>query len=824
MPVVALLLAGPAFAQRPTESPSFDCSRAGNATERAICGNADLARRDRIIAERFAALRQSLDEGGRASLLTAQRDWLRHRNACGAEMACIRARMVQRNLDLARLAEAPRPAAQAAPAQAAPAQAAPAQAAPAQSAPATPAAGLDLFLPEAQQRAFHMTPGYFHSDRQVPLDAQTVLDLTMLNRRVRNQDHGHAWYGFLMEALPYVTPLFGQDERDPNAIGTVWTSELYESAQRRDFSALFPAAISAAILSSPRVLRCAYDRTRGTGAKPDLQAGGFTAWITISLHFWADPVPAALAPRALADFRGSRTGLHPFIVIGPQVAACPQTLAAAAELIASNFPQRVPLSRPPSVVQAGGATEADALMARLLGFTIAEVPAAAQTSRHVAVDRIAIDSPAFGAGVRSGDVISAVGWTRVNSAGAFRHEVLRRREQGAIVINLWTFASPSLYGGTLVRFATATPGPMQRVPRDATGSAPRGWTVVMRNATGTEEIAVRGADWCRPTVQAQVRQTLLFADSPAAPGHWQEGARRLKAQCPVLRQVRFVIYSVPHDAAVNVLVAEFDGAQVSGRREGLDGLPPGANVIETREIAARSAPICDRLAAHPGDPDRRYGLEGVAFIPDANVRPAVEACQAAVQRAPDDPVAMFQLGRALRRAGLHAQALGPIEIAAAEGHAAALQQLGEMYRAGEGVPVDPARADSLQQQALAAGYMPATARRSAVLDTTGASLPDVITSIHHGQRGVTDPFEMRRYAPFLHGMLQTINASCPDIVSPGFLPARLTRLRAAIVAMGIRSTDVDASGSARWLLARQDCQSAAMAHFVLMASELYAQD
>jgi uncharacterized protein len=59
--------------------PSFDCRRAGTPTEIAICANPSLAALDSALAEAWNA-------GGRRA---DQADWLRSRDACGADVSCL---------------------------------------------------------------------------------------------------------------------------------------------------------------------------------------------------------------------------------------------------------------------------------------------------------------------------------------------------------------------------------------------------------------------------------------------------------------------------------------------------------------------------------------------------------------------------------------------------------------------------------------------------------------------------------------------------------------------------------------------------------------
>jgi uncharacterized protein YecT (DUF1311 family) len=69
--------------------PSFDCTKAGNATEFAICGNAEIARMDLVMARRYVSLRGSLDTNGAANLRSSQRAWLTNRNRCGGDTNCL---------------------------------------------------------------------------------------------------------------------------------------------------------------------------------------------------------------------------------------------------------------------------------------------------------------------------------------------------------------------------------------------------------------------------------------------------------------------------------------------------------------------------------------------------------------------------------------------------------------------------------------------------------------------------------------------------------------------------------------------------------------
>lgn len=69
--------------------PSFDCAKAGTATEFAICANPEIARMDLVMARRYVSLRGSLDTNGAANLRSSQRAWLTNRNRCGSDTNCL---------------------------------------------------------------------------------------------------------------------------------------------------------------------------------------------------------------------------------------------------------------------------------------------------------------------------------------------------------------------------------------------------------------------------------------------------------------------------------------------------------------------------------------------------------------------------------------------------------------------------------------------------------------------------------------------------------------------------------------------------------------
>lgn len=77
-----VMTAVPAAAQ--TAGPSFDCSRAASAVERAICGDPALAEADRVMGKLFAAARVSAFGSGPSNMMPSQVVWLKEREACAA--------------------------------------------------------------------------------------------------------------------------------------------------------------------------------------------------------------------------------------------------------------------------------------------------------------------------------------------------------------------------------------------------------------------------------------------------------------------------------------------------------------------------------------------------------------------------------------------------------------------------------------------------------------------------------------------------------------------------------------------------------------------
>jgi uncharacterized protein YecT (DUF1311 family) len=95
--IAALAAAGPGLA---AERPSFQCAKAATATEKAICANDRLARLDRAIAAAYRRLNAELSPEHEA-FGKEQSEFLKNRDACGADTSCLASRMEGRRAALA---------------------------------------------------------------------------------------------------------------------------------------------------------------------------------------------------------------------------------------------------------------------------------------------------------------------------------------------------------------------------------------------------------------------------------------------------------------------------------------------------------------------------------------------------------------------------------------------------------------------------------------------------------------------------------------------------------------------------------------------------
>lgn len=112
---------------------------------------------------------------------------------------------------------------------------------------------------------------------------------------------------------------------------------------------------------------------------------------------------------------------------------------------------------------------------------------------------------------------------------------------------------------------------------------------------------------------------------------------------------------------------------------------------------------CDRLAAHPTDPDRPADVKGNLDIADADIAAALKACTAAAT-SPDAPRRIWmELGRAYEFARQPAQAANAYRKAADAGSSSAMAGLGALLINGNGIKKNIAEGRALTEKAANAG-------------------------------------------------------------------------------------------------------------------------
>ncbi len=112
---IVLLLCGGAITVRAQERPSFDCAKADNAIDQAICKNGELAKADREMAAAYAAMVDRLSGAAKDELVKDQVRWIANRNrACRADPAntddCLKNRYAARIRNLRAYAQGTYPA------------------------------------------------------------------------------------------------------------------------------------------------------------------------------------------------------------------------------------------------------------------------------------------------------------------------------------------------------------------------------------------------------------------------------------------------------------------------------------------------------------------------------------------------------------------------------------------------------------------------------------------------------------------------------------------------------------------------------------------
>ncbi|MFL1493627.1 lysozyme inhibitor LprI family protein [Pseudomonas antarctica] len=97
---VALLCAG-----TPAWAASFDCKKASTPVELSLCANPELSRLDTTLGEHYRRALGKLQGTPRATLRSDQRAWLKTRDACGSNTACLQPLLSLRLIEVGKLTQ-----------------------------------------------------------------------------------------------------------------------------------------------------------------------------------------------------------------------------------------------------------------------------------------------------------------------------------------------------------------------------------------------------------------------------------------------------------------------------------------------------------------------------------------------------------------------------------------------------------------------------------------------------------------------------------------------------------------------------------------------
>jgi uncharacterized protein len=87
--LAALSLLAASAPARAADYAPIDCSKASSPAERTICGSYSLGQAEARMATLFGAVTSLVAMGQRADIGDTQRGWLKERNGCGSDGACI---------------------------------------------------------------------------------------------------------------------------------------------------------------------------------------------------------------------------------------------------------------------------------------------------------------------------------------------------------------------------------------------------------------------------------------------------------------------------------------------------------------------------------------------------------------------------------------------------------------------------------------------------------------------------------------------------------------------------------------------------------------
>ena len=98
--IVAIAVASVSTLANAADYFPLDCDKAKSLAERSICGNYNLGQSEARMATLFTITTSLVAMGQRGNILDDQRKWLQSRDACGKNLACLRASYTHRIKEL----------------------------------------------------------------------------------------------------------------------------------------------------------------------------------------------------------------------------------------------------------------------------------------------------------------------------------------------------------------------------------------------------------------------------------------------------------------------------------------------------------------------------------------------------------------------------------------------------------------------------------------------------------------------------------------------------------------------------------------------------
>lgn len=194
-------------------------------------------------------------------------------------------------------------------------------------------------FPGTREEAFH----YYTFDYSVPLVQQEEQRFISPSGRWAPIMGGSVTGWFRDILYPSVSPLLAPGI--PSLEARFMQDDWFD-ATSRNVPEPIAEHIRDALQDAPAVFECVYQRREHIMPITFRRAMTGIHLERAIIAFWTEAPPEALTPARLREFDASVSGASPLIMIGPPVDACPETLGAALESVASNAPDLVPATEP----------------------------------------------------------------------------------------------------------------------------------------------------------------------------------------------------------------------------------------------------------------------------------------------------------------------------------------------------------------------------------------------------------------------------------------------------------------------------------------------